>query len=564
MLKEIKIENFALIDKLDIDLYNGLNCFTGETGSGKSIIIDAISFILGRRADKTFIRKNKDNSQIELTFFLEEKQKEKIKNILQSNQITLDDDVLIVNRNIYRDGNSINKINNVNVTLSILKEMSPFLIEIHGQNEYLDLKEDQHINIFDNFIKTKDNYRELDDYKKKYLEYKDIRNEIIELRKTTRTDENSSMYDFLIFQKEEIEKVNIKKDELEKIKKRFELLQSSQKISEYLNEFNNNLDGTENSIVSIFSAASSNFHEISDLDNEIKEISERITNIYYEIDDLSREIRDKIDNFSFDDQDYIEIENRNNIINFILKKYGGSYDSLQESYNEIKENLEKISTSSKKLKKYEEKSVEIQKELINLSENLSKKRKYYKSEFESEILKELSSIGMNNVSFKIDILKSKTYNSKGADKVIFMISFNKGEDLQPLSKVASGGELSRFSLALKSMGLYSTDKTMIFDEIDTGISGIASEKIGRKLKEISEKNQTLCITHQSQIVSFADKHYLVYKHEQDSKTVTKVKNLSEKERVIETAKMIDGNLYSENSLKFSEELIRKNSGKVEK
>lgn len=564
MLKEIKIENFALIDRLDIELFDGLNAFTGETGSGKSIIIDAISFILGRRADKSFIRKNKEKSSIELIFFLEKNQLKKIAPIFEENSIPLDDSLLIIKRDIYKDGNSINKINNTNTTLSLLKEISPYLIEIHGQNEFLDLKEDQHINIFDNFIKTKENYKELDLYKNKYFEYISLKKEIASIKRITKTDEDDSMYDFLLYQKNEIEKANIKENETEEIQKKFELLQSSQKIYEYLTNFYNNLEESDENIVTVFSKASSQFEEISSLDEKLQEISKRITSIYYEVDDLANEIRDRIDSFSFDEQDYIEIENRNNIINFITKKYGGNYNTLKESYNEIIKKINEISFYEEKLKDLECKSKNIQKEMIELAEKLSDKRTKYKNEFESEIISELNSIGINNVSFKIDILKSKTYNSKGNEKITFLITFNKGEDLRPLSKVASGGELSRFSLALKSMGLYQTDKTIIFDEIDTGISGLASEKVGKKLKEISSKNQTLLITHQSQIASFSDKHYLVYKEEKDSKTVTSVKRLTDKERIVETAKMIDGNLYSENSLKFAEELISKNIGRFGK
>lgn len=561
MLKEIYIKNFALIDEINIQLNDGLNVFTGETGSGKSIIIDAIFFILGKRADKSFIRKNKDSSTIQLTFFLEDKQIESINQNLDSMDIQVDD-ILIIRREIFKDGKSINKINNINVTLSTLKAISPFLVEIHGQNEYLDLKEEKHIEILDNYIKSQENFEEYFKYKEKFGEYVQLRKDIKKIKDLNKTHIDDSRYDFLISQKYEIEKANIKEGELEEISREMEILQSSQKISNYLKDFYTKISDSNENVSDIFLDGMNNFGQISHLGENLSQIEERIKGLYYEIDDLGHEIANIMDDYEYDEKEFFEVENRFNTINHIMKKYGDSYENLKEYYHGIISDINELAEAKSNLTKLEKQNTLIQKELVDLAEKVTEKRRRYKRDFEEKIIKELKSIGMNEVIFEIDISSSKSYNVRGVDKVVFKISFNIGEDLRPLSVVASGGELSRFSLALKSLGLYDSDKTMIFDEIDTGISGLASEKIGVKLKEISSKNQTLCITHQSQIASFAENHYLIYKYSDNNKTTIMTKKLDKDERIVEIARMIDGNLYSENSLKFSKELIEKNSGKI--
>lgn len=559
MLKEIHIKNFALIDDIHIDLEDGLCVFTGETGSGKSMIVDAISFAMGKRADKNFVRKGEKKSEIELTFFVDEKTLQLIKPLTIDEGIEIEEGVIFLRREIYEDGRSIAKVNSVSVNLNFMKELTSSLIGIHSQNEYSELEDENHINLLDLYISRKEKFFEIEEYNKSYKNYSEIVKRIKEFKERIGITDRKVQMEELEEQIQEIKKADIKEGEKEELEKKLEIAELSENIGDFLSEFYDEIYDSDNNILNVFSKAIQNLGEFKGLDENLLDLENKSKELFYEIEDLSHQIKASMDRYNYDEDEREFYTQRYNYINEIIGKYGKTYGDLKECYKSSKQKLSELAQSDAIEQKLEEEKHFLRKKLIEDGESLSNKRKDYAKILKKDIILSLESIGMNNVSFEVEISKSKSYNNRGNDDVIFMISFNQGEELKPLIKVASGGELSRFSLAIKSIGLNNFSKTMIFDEIDTGISGIASEMVGKKLKSISKDNQIICITHQSQIASYGDEHFIVYKFEEAGKTYSQVKKLSHDGRIIELAKMIDGKLYSDNSLKFAEELLEKNS-----
>lgn len=559
MLKEILIENFALIKNINIELESGLNIFTGETGSGKSIIVDAVSFVMGKRADRSFVRKGKSKAVIQLVFLLDDMLKKDMDAVLSKFDIQSDEDAIYVRREIFDDGRSINKINSIGVTLTALREISFFLLGIHSQNEYSDLDEENHITALDDYIFSQEDYKEYIDYKTNFQKYAASVKAIKELKKSIGFTENEAELEHLKKSAEEIKLADIKKNELENLEKKLHLANFSQKISENLNYLYQIIYSGDDNIMSNFSSVKQNLEELENTDVFLTSINKKLSNIYYELEDLRYEIRDNLDSYNIDEEEKNALQSRYDNINALIKKYAHDYQGLMDYYNTVTEKLDLFDKASASIKKLEDEKLLFKNSLIESAKALSQKRKTYAEDFKNKLVEALEEIGMKNALFEIEISKPKTYNIKGFDSVKFLISFNEGQDIMPLNKVASGGELSRLSLALKSLYLKKSSKAMIFDEIDTGISGVASEKVGKKLKEISGQNQIICITHQSQIASYGDNHYLVYKIGEDGQTYTSVKKLDMADRIEEIAKMIDGSLYSENSVKYAKEILEKNS-----
>ena len=558
MLNQLYIENFALIDKLELDIEEGFTVFTGETGSGKSIMIDAISFAIGKRADKSFVRKGCKKSIIELTFFIKDNTKKLLEKILKEEDIDIEDNVLILKREIYADGKSLCKINSRNINISFLKKIASYLINIHGQNEFNELEESNHINILDSFIgirKTKPYIS----YQKTYSEYIKLKKEYQELYENYDKEKNEKELDLLNFQIQEIEILNLRKDEDKQIEDKIQVIENSQQISKSIDGLYEDLYGKSDNILKILKKYVDEFEEFAALDESLQNISQSLTEQYYMLEELAYLVRDNTSKYDYDEQSKALLEDRYDEINKIYSKYGDGYEKVIEFLNKAKKEVnfyeqyeEKVSSIKEKLKKFES-------QLLKESSEVSKIRQKEKNKLEKQIISELETLGMKNVTFKINISSLEKFTSKGIDDVLFQISFNKGEDVKSFNKVASGGEISRFMLALKNTISSEYEKTMVFDEIDTGISGLASEAVGKKMKDISKTRQVLCITHQGQIASYAQNHINVYKEEDDVSTLTKAIALTQNQRVHEIAKMMDASTKSIKALEHAKELLSKNS-----
>lgn len=558
MLKQIYIQDFALIDTLELELEDGFTVFTGETGSGKSILIDAISFALGKRADKSFIRRGKEKSTIELTFFLSEQLIELIKPIFDELDLDLETGVLSIRRQIYSDGKSISKINSKNVTMSNLRLIASYLANIHGQNEFNELDEQNHINILDSYIKIKEK-QDYITYVNLYKEFIYKKKEYEKLKSEFNKDDNQTKLEIVNHKIEEIESLKLKKGEDEKISSQLEIAEQSEKINNTINGLYQELYSNSSNIMKTLKRYTEEFEELSHLDKKLAAIHEKLNNEYYNLEEIVYDLRDNMGRYEYEDNSKEELENRYNQINYVFSKYAQGYDELMKYLKALKNKVYELENMEIRLKALKQELTQLHEQVQIYSKKLTEIRKDNIPKLEQQIIKELDTLGMGDTAFKIDISYADSFNQKGRDKILFLVSFNKGEEIKSFSKVASGGEISRFMLALKNVISSDFEKTMIFDEIDTGISGLASERVGRKLKNISSKRQVLCITHQAQIASFAKNHIEVYKTEENGSTFTRAEILDKTGRVKQIAQMMDSRQDSIKALEHAKELVEKNS-----
>lgn len=559
MLKELCIKDFALIDYSKINFFEGFNIFTGETGAGKSIVIDALLFALGKRADKSFIRKNKSKTTIEAIFYLESNNKDAIKSLLIEEGIDLDEDMIILRREIYEDGKSTCRLNGKLVTRSFLSLITSLMITIHSQNEFSEiLTKESQLNILDDFIslKSDDVYNS---YKKIFLSYR-LKQE--ELSQILTTYDNAFMLrelDIIKYQIKEIEEAKLNKGEFEGLESKINLLEHSEEISLLINNIYNDSYSNSDNILKKIDLFKNSLSKFSKSDELINNWYEGFNEVYYKLEDITLTIRDNLDKFSYDYGKLADLKQRYSDINKILLKYGKDIDSvfdyLGEMYNR-KNYLENIDSNIINLKN-EISSLEI--DLENYSKKISQKRLIGIAELKSAIVDELISLDMINSKFDIKLENTTEFGINGRDSISFLISFNKGEDLKPFNKIASGGEISRFMLALKKVSAtFDNISTIVFDEIDTGISGKAAKVVGEKLKEISKHRQIICITHLPQIAAKGDYHFAVQKLESGDNTHSFITQLSKDERISEIAKMISGDDTSTTSYKYAKEMIELN------
>ena len=559
MLKELCIKDFALIDYSKINFFEGFNIFTGETGAGKSIVIDALLFALGKRADKSFIRKNKSKTTIEAIFYLESNNKDAIKSLLIEEGIDLDEDMIILRREIYEDGKSTCRLNGKLVTRSFLSLITSLMITIHSQNEFSEiLTKESQLNILDDFIslKSDDVYNS---YKKIFLSYR-LKQE--ELSQILTTYDNAFMLrelDIIKYQIKEIEEAKLNKGEFEGLESKISLLEHSEEISLLINNIYNDSYSNSDNILKKIDLFKNSLSKFSKSDELINNWYEGFNEVYYKLEDITLTIRDNLDKFSYDYEKLADLKQRYSDINKILLKYGKDIDSVFDYLGEMysrKNYLENIDSNIINLKK-EISSLEI--DLEKYSKKISQKRLIGISELKSAIVDELISLDMINSKFDIKLENTTEFGINGRDSISFLISFNKGEDLKPFNKIASGGEISRFMLALKKVSAtFDNISTIVFDEIDTGISGKAAKVVGEKLKEISKHRQIICITHLPQIAAKGDYHFAVQKLESGDKTHSFITQLSKDERISEIAKMISGDDTSTTSYKYAKEMIELN------
>jgi len=551
MLQSLHIENIAVIEKIDIEFDKGFIVLTGETGAGKSILIDSINMILGERVFKDIIRADCQKAFVSAVFNIENPN---ILLMLDEFGVETDDDgMLIIQRDLTIDGKSTAKINGRPVTVGTLKEIGKFLINVHGQHDnhaLLDWR--SHVKYLDLFAK---NDIILNDYQNSYKKINELKSEINSLN----VDEKDKEYRIGILKKQidEIKSANVEQDEYENLRKRYKLLQKSEKISAEINDVYELLINGEDNANDLLYNANNILSSISADMDEIDNFTVRLNNIYLETAALSDDLRDFKNNIEFDADEFEEIEERLDILNRLLKKYGPDISDILKFLEDSQKQLDNIEFSDEKiaaLKKNLSTETEILKKKADI---LTKSRIDAGKILVQRVVSELKFLDMSAVRFNVDVVSD--YNemtSDGFDRVEFLIAVNVGEELKSMAKTASGGELSRIMLSLKNV-LADKDEieTLIFDEVDTGVSGRAAQKIAIKLRQMSEYKQVVSVTHLAQIAAYATQHYLIYKETDDKRTYTNITQLNQEQRVNEMARIMSGIDITESVRQTANEML---------
>ncbi len=561
MLYRLHIENVAIIDEADVEFEEGFNVLTGETGAGKSIIIDSINMVLGERTSRDLIRSGKDKALVEALFYLEP---EVLGELSQVHALELsDDNSLVITREIMVSGKNVCKINGRIVTSSILKDIGRIIVNIHGQHDSQALlQSDRHIDFLDSYA-GKEILDLRNKYKKLYDETNKVKNDIRNISIDER--ERERRIDLLSFQIEEINSSKLVLDEEEALENGLKVGSNSEKIMAVVSNAYEKLYSGSHAVASIHDNLAGTIKELSEvasLDVELKRYSTGLEEISYQIDEIASEIRDYRDSFVFDPSQLESLEQRMDVIFKLKRKYGSSIEEVLKYRDAITLELEEITTGEENLQKLNE---QLKENIMLMTMHANKMSDYRQKASHSlgdDIIAELKDLDMAGTVFKVNIEKCVNGNgevnfiSDGIDKVEFLISTNPGEPLKPLSKIASGGEMSRIMLAIKKV-LADTDRvnTLIFDEIDNGVSGRAAHKIAEKLSFVSINKQVLCITHLPQIASMAEHHYLIQKNVINEKSSTFVKKLDNSSRKNEIARIIGGASLTDLALKHAEEMI---------
>lgn len=553
MIYELYIKNCALIEELRVEFGNKLNILTGETGSGKSIILDALNLCLGGKFDRTYIRNGETYGEVETVVFSENP---KFISYLNNLNIPIEDDKMaIINRKLYLDGKTVTKVNGKNIKVSDLKNLMSTIVDIHGQhqNQALYTKEN-HIDFLDLYGKD-DIFNVYNKYRVVFEEYNEIKKQILRLNENKTDREVQRELDLLKFQMNEIENSNLNEEEYLDLKKRREIYENGEKIYNSLKDAYNYLHDSQFNAEDQIGNASNVLSSISKFDKELEQIEENTNNIMYELQDISNTIRNYLDNIDFKPYMLDEIQERLDVINTMKRKYGDSIPEILDYYDKICKRVDDIENREERHKNLQQKLEEKKIQLSNCADELSKKRHEVAISLEKNLLDELYTLNMKNTKFKVNF-KKVDFNEKGNDDVEFLVSFNLGEDMNPLYKVASGGEMSRFMLGFKSI-LADVDKieSLIFDEIDTGISGRAAQTVGEKLSDISKRKQIICITHLPQIASFADDHYYIEKNVEKERTYTSIIKLDREYKKNEIARLISGSRITEKTVQHADEIL---------
>lgn len=556
MLIQLNIKNFALIEEISIDLGEGFNILSGETGAGKSILIDAIDYVLGGKFSKDLIRTGESRTQVEAIFDIKDS---KLFDVLNELEIEFDD-TLIISRETLLSGKSIIKVNGKSLIVNQLRRIREKLLDIHGQHQNQSLlQKSSHVNYLDSYIGEKIE-KELDNFLI-------LREELLKTREKIKNingnKDRDKLVDYIKFQIEDIEKGKLKIGEEEDLKEEYNMLSNAEKITLAISNSYNFLNGMESS--SVLDSLSKVISELTSVEEhllKIKEKREVIEEAFYNIEEASRELRDMSDDIQYDEEELARINERLFTINSYKKKYGGSVELVISNYNDLKKQYEELVHAEEIIKELEEKEKEIFAKMKKVGEKISSIRKSYSNELENKILSELSYVGLDKSRMNILIEPQDDFNEKGFDDVTFMISTNPGEPLKSLEKVLSGGELSRIMLALKCVFADKDDiPTLIFDEIDTGISGQVGQRVGEKMYQVSKNHQVLCITHLPQIAILSDHHYFVSKEVKNEKTFTKIRLLSIDEKIYQVATMLGGDSVTNATLENVREMFENSNAK---
>lgn len=546
----MKVKNIALIEEVELTLNPHLNIFSGETGAGKSMLIDSIQFAIGNRSSKQMIRKGEDMASVSLCF---EDELGLGLTFLEEHAIPYEGNEIILERVIYQSGRTLYKINGSICTRQIVKSLSEILIDVHGQHEPQSLLDiSSHIRLLDSFgeksfLEQKENYEVL------YKKWQEVKNAIAKIGDDDR--KKLQLRDMLTFQIQEIADAKLKVGEEEGLKEQYEVLSHAEKIMMQCQKSYDFLDGErEASVALMLGKAIHALQDISEITSEIKALYGQFLSIQAELQDATYQIRRYVDEVEYSPELLLEVQNRLDLIYRLKQKYGSSVEEILAYQKECEKELSELEDGEQNKEKLEKELVILQGELSSLAERLSEERKRIAKKIEQAIDAHLHDLQMPHAKFEVAIDELTTFNGQGKDNVEFLIRTNLGEDVHPLSKIASGGEISRVMLAIKTvLFLGDTINTVIFDEIDTGISGLAAQKVAEKLALIAKDRQVLCITHLPQIAAMGDSHYLIEKYATDNKTTTHLKPL-ELSAIHEELCRLMGGMISESTLQSATEL----------
>lgn len=554
MLIDVHVKNLALIDETEIYFKEGLNILTGETGAGKSIIIGSINLALGGKMPKDIVREGADYGLVELVF---ETQSEEVLQKMKELDISCEDRQIIISRKIV-NGRSTIKVNGETVSAMLLKELSPLLIDIYGQhdNQYL-INKSKHLGLLDDFG-AESLKGQKEKVEKLYKSYRELKERLSDFDMDE--DERNKELSFLEFQINEIEEAGLKSGEDDELEEEYRKMSHSKKIAEALGAVYDTVGDSDGIFSQSIGHSIKELSQVTEFDDKIKEFYEILMDVDSICGDLARDVSEYMEEMSFDEERVHYVAERLDIINRLKLKYdgkngNGSVDDVEAGLNRLKERYDILKNADRELSVIKEELKKSEEKLKSESNKLTLTRKKAAAIFEEKLMAELKDLNFNEVSFKVNFEESSHFTAKGVDVVEFYISTNAGEKLKPLSNVASGGELSRIMLALKTImaGMEDTD-TLIFDEIDTGISGRTAQKVSEKMKLISKNHQVMAITHLPQIAAMADTHFLIEKSVKNGKTVTDIRKLNDDETVMELARMLGGKEITDTAIENAREM----------
>lgn len=553
MLKKLDIRNFTLIDHLEMALYPGFSVITGETGAGKSIVIGAIGLLLGNRADAKQVKRGCDKCIIEATFDLSIYHSDVLKDFFEDNDLDYEPEECLLRREVNANGKSRAFINDTPVTLALMRELGEQLIDVHSQHQNLLLsKEDFQLNVVDIIARDR---QQLADYRAAFAEYRSAQRRLEELREQIATSRDNE--DFLRFQQKELSEANLASGEQEQLEQEAELMSHAEDIKRALHEADYGLSGDDTGIVNLTRSIAAQLRSVADVYPEAQELADRLESCFVELKDISQEIASKVDDVEYDPQRFNLITQRLDTIYTLQQKFHvQTVDELLDRLNGINAQLDNIDNSDEELQELERSVEKLHAVCVEKASVLTDMRCKSATVVEQELSKLLVPLGIPKVRFKVEVSPADL-STNGADKVMFLFSANSSTDMQPVSQVASGGEIARVMLSLKAMiskaiGL----PTIIFDEIDTGVSGRVAEQMAHIMRDMGKANrQVLCITHLPQIAAAGSTHYKVAKQETEQGTVSTMTQLSDEQRITEIAQMLSGSDVSQAAVDNAKSLL---------
>ncbi|MBM7604582.1 DNA repair protein RecN (Recombination protein N) [Metabacillus crassostreae] len=558
MLAELSIKNFAIIESLTVSFEKGLTVLTGETGAGKSIIIDAVHLLAGARGSSEFVRFGEKRAELEALFLMED-DRHPVYNKCDEFGIDVSDGMIILRRDLSATGKSICRINGKLVTIAILREVGQYLVDVHGQHDNQELmNEENHINLLDQYGGKKIKAA-LENYFDVYRNYDTLQKKIIQLSENEQ--EMAHRLDLLQFQLEEIEGAELQPKEDELLIEEKNQISNYEKVYDSLQNSYSALHGEQRGLDWV-GHAMSNLENVGSINKTLQDLSETISNAYYMLEDLSYQVRNELESLEFDPERLNFVESRLNEINTLKRKYGQSVEEILTYSAKIEEEIDTIKNKDSHLYKLQKELDSILEDLSIEAKNVTSIRKNFAKVLIDEIHQELKELYMEKTTFDVNVSLKQTsgqnvkYTANGTDDVEFFISTNPGEPLKSLSKTASGGELSRIMLAMKSIfSQHQGITSIIFDEVDTGVSGRVAQAIAEKIYRVSNGSQVLCITHLPQVAAMADTHLYIAKETTSGRTKTSVKPLKEEEKIREIGRMIAGVEVTELSKQHAKELL---------
>lgn len=550
MLTNIHIENYALIDCLDIDINEGLNIITGETGAGKSIILGAIGAAIGAKINSDVIRAGEEYSFISVSFHINDA--DKLKALTELDAVDLSDGDIIVTRKIL-PARSVFKINGVTVSAAQVRSLSSLIIDIHSQRDnLLLLKTENQLKLVDSF--GDDEFRKLMDRQKSlYEEYTECNSKLANIGDDASLRERE--ISLLQYEIKEIEEASLTVEEDEELEEKFSKMSYLEKIRRGVAESLQSLESGDVNSIDLLGKAIKSLGDAINYDKDLAQIYDALKEAESILSDASGDLYSYIENNEMDEEEFARITNRIDLYNTLKRKYNGSVKGILEALDEKIERLDTLINSDEYITKLKDRINELIDEMNQVCQSLHDKRVGIAEHLQSLIMYEMTDLNFNNVQFLIEVRKNDTFSSNGYDSVEFLISLNSGEDVKPLKNIASGGEISRIMLAIKSV-IADRDitGTMIFDEIDTGISSRTAQYVAEKMHNISKSHQIICITHLPQIAAMADTHFYVYKEVSDNKTITCMRELDEESQINELARFLGGSKITENVMENAKEM----------